>query len=193
MLNPPSSVRPSFSDLSPALAASVPPQGALAETLPRQLVGTTLSLTSGQMKLAACRLVGGLTYTSVSFFTGGTALVGGTHQLFGIYDDGLGSSSGTPLALLRSTVDDTNTAWAANSLKTLALTSTYTAVRTGLHYIAVLVAAGTPPNLVGLAGISNLNTLPPIAVGSSGAALTALPNPSGALAALGSTPYAYLL
>ena len=83
----------------------------------------------------------GTTINSISFWSATTALATGTNQLFGLYDQNLN--------LLRSSVNDTSIAWAANSRKTLSLTSAFTTTYSGLYYLGIMVAATTVPTLKG--------------------------------------------
>lgn len=117
--------------------------GALYETIPRQLCDevNTSVLSSGRLSLQAIWLPAGVTINSISLWSATTALATGTNQLFGLYDNNLN--------LLRSSVNDTSAAWAANSRKTLALTSVFTTTYSGLYYIGVMVAATTVPTLKG--------------------------------------------
>ena len=50
---------------------------------------------------------------------------------------------------MRSSTNDTSTAWAANSRKTLSLTSTFTTTYSGIHYLGIMVAATTVPTIKG--------------------------------------------
>ena len=117
--------------------------GALYETFDRDLCDevNTAALSSGRLSLQAIWLPAGVTISSISFWSATTALATGTNQLFGLYDINLN--------LLRSSVNDTSTAWAANSKKTLSLTSTFTTTYSGLHYLGIMVAATTVPTLKG--------------------------------------------
>lgn len=117
--------------------------GALYETMDRDLVGevNTALLSSGRLSLQAIWLPAGITISSISFWSATTAAGTPTNQLFGLYDSSLN--------LLRSSVNDTTTAWAANARKTLALTSTFTTTYSGLHYLGIMVAATTVPTIKG--------------------------------------------
>lgn len=96
-------------------------------------------LTSGRLLLVPVHLTAGTTLTSLSFVSATTAAVTPTNQWFGVFS--------SARVALRLTVDDTTTAWASNTAKTLALTSTYVVPSTGLYYFGVMVAAGTVPSL----------------------------------------------
>lgn len=173
--------------------ALTPPTGAIAETNSRYTLTATATLLSQRLHMVAIWLPNNTIITSITFFSNSIALVGGNHQLFGIYDDTLGSSSGTARALLRGSNDDTSTAWAATTAKTLNLTSTYTTTRAGQFYLGILVDAGTVPNLCSVASIvSIINTTPPILGGTSNTGQTSLPNPASALSIGNVIPYAYV-
>jgi hypothetical protein len=117
--------------------------GALYETVDRDLVDevNTALLSSGRLSLQAIWLPAGITISSISFWSATTAAGTPTNQLFGLYDSSLN--------LLRSSVNDTTTAWAANARKTLALTSTFTTTYSGLYYLGIMVAATTVPTIKG--------------------------------------------
>ncbi len=117
--------------------------GAIAETFDRNLCDevNTAVLSTGRMSLVAIYLPVNTLITSVSFWSATTAVGTPTNQLFGLYD--------VNLNLLRSSTNDTTTAWAANSRKTLSLTSTFTTTYSGIHYLAIMVTATTVPTLKG--------------------------------------------
>ena len=130
-------------NVSPLLNNKKVISGALYETFDRDMCDevNTAALSSGRLSLQAIWLPAGVTISSISFWSATTALATGTNQLFGLYDINLN--------LLRSSVNDTSTAWAANSKKTLALTSSFTTTYSGLHYLGIMVAATTVPTLKG--------------------------------------------
>ncbi len=117
--------------------------GALAETFDRNLCDEVNSavLSSGRLSGAAIWLEAGMTISSISFHSATTAAGTPTNQLFGLFDSSRN--------LLRSSTNDTTTAWAANSLKTLSLTSTFTTTYSGLYYLGIMVTATTVPTLKG--------------------------------------------
>jgi hypothetical protein len=117
--------------------------GALYETVDRDLCDevNTAVLSTGRLSLQAIYLPINTTITSISFWSATTAAGTPTNQLFGLYDINLN--------LLRSSANDTTTAWAANSKKTLALTSTFTTTYSGIHYLGIMVTATTVPTLKG--------------------------------------------
>lgn len=146
--------------------------GALYETFDRNLcdeVNTSL-LSTGRLSLAAIYIPSGTVVSSISFWSATTAAGTPTNQLFGLYDSSLN--------LLRSSTNDTTTAWAANSKKTLSLTSTFTTTYSGIHYLGLMVTATTVPTIKGNTAKTNgaLNAAAPSMGGTSTTGLTtALP------------------
>jgi len=129
--------------LTPQLNNRYVPSGALYETFSRNLcdeVNTAL-LSSGRLSLQAIWLPAGTTINSISFWSATTAGATLTNQLFGLFDSSYN--------LLRSSTNDTSTAWAANSRKTLSLTSAFTTTYSGIHYLGIMVAATTVPTIKG--------------------------------------------
>lgn len=143
------------------------PSGAIGETFLRENAAgsNATALGSGTLFLVAIGLLEGLTITSITFLSGSAAAVTPTNQWFGLFD--------SSRVALRLTGDDTTTAWAVNTAKTLNLTSTFTTTYTGLHYLGIMVAATTVPNQICIASSSILNGLAPIIAQFSDAALTA--------------------
>lgn len=131
-------------------------------------------------------LPGGLTLTKLGMVSLGTPLSVGTHQIFGVFDSSLN--------LLRSTTDDTSTAWLANAAKELSLTSTFTTTYAGLHYFGYTISASVVPDVCGDNGPVNsgvYSLLPYTHISTTSAGATALPNPAVFSAALDRTPYIY--
>jgi hypothetical protein len=130
-------------NLTPLLNNKFVITGALYETFDRNLCDevNTAVLSSGRLSLQAIWLPANTTINSISFWSATTAGATLTNQLFGLYDNNLN--------LLRSSNNDTSTAWAANSKKTLSLTSAFTTTYSGLHYLGIMVAATTVPTLKG--------------------------------------------
>lgn len=160
------------------------------ETIPRHAVSQSIgALSSGRVTLVAIELPSGLVVTSITFASGTTAANGPTIQWFSLHDSSRN--------LLRQTVDHGSNSWNGNTLKTLALTSTFTTTYSGLHYLGIMVTATTAvPTLA-----SNANTgavapilgLDPILAGTADTGLTtSAPNPAAALTAINGIPYAYV-
>lgn len=161
----------------PALGVS----GAKAETIPRILCTETSSaiLTSGTLRLDAIWLAAGTVVNSISYFSGTTAAGTPTNQIFALY--------GRRWNLLAQTNNDTTTAWAANSIKTLNLTTPYTIPVSDLYYLGILVTATTVPSLKTQGLATTISQLPPSLKGNSNTGLTTtLPDPCAAIPA-GST------
>lgn len=158
--------------------------GSLAETLDRNYLTevNTSALSSGRLQLQAIWLTAGMRISSISFCSATTALATGTNQLFGLFD--------VNRNLLATTNNDTSTAWAANSIKTLSLTSAYVVPSTGLYYLGIMIAATTVPTLKGSTALTatQLHATTPIICGTSTTGLTtALPNPAAAISATTTT------
>jgi hypothetical protein len=151
--------------------------GAKAETFPRKLVPevNTALLSSGRLSLEAIAIRSGELLTSISFWSATTAAGTPTNQLFGLYDNNLN--------LLRSSNNDTTTAWAANTRKTLNLTSTFTTTYTGLYYLGIMVTATTVPTVKGYTartGGQLVAAAPSLGGTSTTGLTTTLPNPAAA-------------
>lgn len=117
--------------------------GALAETMNRNTcpeVNTTFG-TTGQVFCQAIYLTAGTTVTNISFHSATTAAGTPTHYVFALYD--------IDRNLLASSADQTSKAWAANTIKTLAMETPYLVLSTGLYYVMISVVATTVPTLKG--------------------------------------------
>src|SRR3990167_2257401 len=135
------------------------PSGAIAETGPRQLVASNATPSTGLLRLHAIDLPTGTVITSISHMTAATALLLGTSPHFWV---ALFDSS---RALLRQSTDNTALAWAANTVLTTNLSSTFTTTYSGLHYIGIMIVSGgggTQPSLQSYLGNSSLNGVAPI-------------------------------
>jgi hypothetical protein len=164
------------------------PTGALATTMPRILADNgAITLTSGTLRMVSIQLPVGLLVTSLTFVSGSQAAGTPTHYLFGLYDN--------TRALLRPTADQLTAAWAANTAKTVNLTSTFTTTYTGQHYLGIMMTATTPVNLLGTSAMqAGIFTVTPVLDGFSSTGLTTtLPNPAAAFTAPGNGhPFAYV-
>jgi hypothetical protein len=165
------------------------PSGCKAETFFRSLLDeTNVSLLStGRMSMQAIWLQAGTVISSITFYSATTAAGTPTNQLFGLYD---GSRN-----LLATTTNDTTTAWAANTAKTLNLTAQYTIPSTGLYYLGIMVTATTVPTIKGMAApsASQIHGAAPIINGTSSTGLTtALPNPAAAITVTTTSAYAHV-
>ncbi|GLZ36217.1 hypothetical protein Lesp02_84040 [Lentzea sp. NBRC 105346] len=123
------------------------PSGLNRQNLPREDCVTDLdtALTTQVMLSAALHLEAGDIVTNLTFKSGATAANTPTNWWFALYDD-----SATP-ALLSQSADQLTAAWAANTVKTLALATPQLISRPGIYYAAIMVKATTVPSLVGVA------------------------------------------
>ena len=169
--------RNTSNNVTPLLNNKYVLSGALYETMDRNLCDevNTAALSTGRLSLQAIYIPAGITVNSISFWSATTAGATLTNQLFGLYDINLN--------LLRSSVNDGATAWAANAKKTLALTSSFTTTYSGLYYLGIMVAATTVPTLKGNTAKTGgqLNAAAPSMGGTSSTGLTTtLPSPAAA-------------
>jgi len=105
-----------------------------------------VALATGVMTSVPLFLVAGDLVTNLSFVSGATAAATPTAYWVALYD------TQTVPALIAQSADQTNTAWGANTVKTLALATAYRVVKTGVHWAAINVTAGTTPSLIGAVG-----------------------------------------
>mgnify|MGYP000334863750 CR=1 FL=1 len=148
--------------------------GSKAETIPRQLVSeSSASVANGTLLLVGIRLEAGMLVSSISFFSSSTAAGTPTNQIFCLYN-----KQGQ---LLAQSANDTTTAWAANSIKKLNLTSPFLIPTGDMYYIGLVVTATTMPNMKsGVGGLtSGISTRPFLTKVSSTTGLTTtLPDPA---------------
>ncbi|UJV43812.1 hypothetical protein [Streptomyces sp. AMCC400023] len=102
-----------------------------------------VALTTEVMTSVPIYLQAGDVITNVSFRSGATAANTPTNWWFALY-----SNAATP-ALLAQTADQTNTAWAANTTKTVALASAQTIRTSGIYWVGIMVKATAVPTLLG--------------------------------------------
>ncbi|MFI5685914.1 right-handed parallel beta-helix repeat-containing protein [Streptomyces sp. NPDC051636] len=129
-----------------ALEAALRPSGRY-ETTSRLRLGTSSTPTSGTLYLVPIWLPKGLIISSITFVSGGTAAGTPVNWWFTLHD-----SSRKALA---RTADQLTAAWAANTVKTLAIAQTtagtassYTTTYAGLHYLGFMIKATTNPSLI---------------------------------------------
>ena len=157
--------------------------GTLAETMQRETcpeVNTAAPTASGALFLQAIYLQAGQIVSNITMASATTAAGTPTHYWFALY------SGGTSPALLASSADQTSTAWAANTVKTLAMTTPYRVPTSGLYYIGVAMVATTVCTLKGgtaRTGGQLASAAPIIAGASSTGITTALPNPAASITA----------
>lgn len=152
--------------------------GGLAETIPRELVtetNTTMAA-SGTLNMQLIALRAGMLVSNITLCSATTAAGTPTHYMFGLFD-----SSRVPLA---NSTDQTSTAWAANTVKTLAMSTPYRVPTSGVYYIGYFMAAGTVPTLKGntaKTGAQLAGTAPILQGSSSTGLTTSMPNPAAAI------------
>jgi hypothetical protein len=125
-----------------------------------------VALATGVMTAVRIKLFAGDVITNISFRSGATAAGTPTAWWFALY-----SNAGTP-ALLAQSADQTSTAWAANTTKTLALATAQTISTTGFYWVAINVTATTPPTLIGSIAVAPIVTGEANLSVSSGSSLT---------------------
>ncbi len=120
-----------------------PTNATFAESVPRWAVtGNLAALTTQVMTSVALPLQAGDVVTSLTFVSATTAAGTPTNWWFALYTPGG--------ALLAQSADQTNTAWAANTAKKLALATPQLITAAGLYYAAIMVKASTVPTLAGV-------------------------------------------
>lgn len=147
------------------------PSGMRAQNLRALDVSADLSaLSTAVMLSVAIPLQVGDLVTSITFKSGATAAGTPANYWFALYDNA------TTPALLGQTADQTNTAWAANTVKTLDLATPVRISAAGVYYASVMVKASTPPTLigksVGIAGASASILSSKVLAQTSGSSLT---------------------
>lgn len=108
-----------------------------------QCAGNLAALTTQVMTSVALFLRAGDVVENLSFMSATTAANTPTNWWFALY-----SNAATP-ALLGQSADQLTAAWAANTTKTLELSSPVTISETGVYYAAIMVKATAVPTLVG--------------------------------------------
>lgn len=112
--------------------------------LPRTGLDDVAALATGVMTSVDLWLNEGDLVTNLTFVSAGTAAGTPTAWWFALYD--------TAGALMAQTADQTTTAWAADTAKTVALATAQRITKSGLYKAAINVTATTPPSLVGTVG-----------------------------------------
>ena len=159
--------------------ANMGPTGTIAETIPRQVLTETANTpTSGTVHLMAVYLNAGQLVSNITMYSIGAA-VGAVNCLFGLY-----SNSQSAPTLLATSANNT-TILAANTTRTLAMTTPYRVPTSGVYYVALMTtAATTMPTLRGNAAKA-LNVLasqnPMTTASSSTGQTTSLPATGAAL------------
>ncbi|MFO1465862.1 MAG: hypothetical protein U1F35_05390 [Steroidobacteraceae bacterium] len=162
--------------------------GTLAESMPRETcpeVNSTIPSASGTLFMQAIYLTAGQVINNIILSSATTAAGTPTHYIAGIYT--------SALALVANTADQTSTAWAANTVKTIALTAAYRVPTSGLYYIGFFMTATTIITMKGgtaRTGGQLAGTAPIVAGTSSTGLTTALPGTAAALTSSTASLYA---
>ena len=164
-----------------AAAGNLGATGTIAETIPRELcpeVNSTMAAT-GTLNMQAIYLTAGQLVSNITISSATTAAGTPTNYFFALY-----SGNNSAPALLAQSANQTTTAWAANTVKTLAMSTPYRVPTSGIYYIGYLMVATTVPTIKGgtartggqLGGVA-----PPIYGTSTTGLTTSLPNPAASI------------
>ncbi|MBP5890653.1 right-handed parallel beta-helix repeat-containing protein [Streptomyces scabiei] len=144
------------------------------ETTSRLRCGTTSTPTSGTLYLVPIWLPKGLVISNLAFVSGGTAAVTPTNYWFTLHNS-------SRVALAR-TADQLTAAWAANTIKSLAIAQTtagaassYTTTYSGLHYLGVMIKASTVCSLISEGAVPDVLASVAPGFGGTDTALTTPP------------------
>lgn len=184
-LNPIPNEYQSASDLRRRLTLA--PSGALAETYPRvgAITGNNALTTTGVLYMTAIELEAGVTVRTATYVTATTAGGTLTNQWYALYN--------SSRVLLGQTADDTSTAWAANTAKTLTFATPIVTTYSGLHYLGIMVAAGTVPTFVSGGTSIYMSGITPVTNGTSTTGLTdTAPSTAASINVASVVPYAYI-
>lgn len=155
--------------------------GTLAETMLRQTcpeVNTVAPTASGTLFMQAIYLAAGQLVSNITISSATTAAGTPTNYFFALYD--------ANRALRAVSANQTTTAWAANTIKTLAMVTPYRVPNSSLYYVGLMVAATTVPTTKGGTAKTGgqLAAAAPALHGISTTGLTtAMPDPAAAITA----------
>jgi hypothetical protein len=155
------------------------PTGTLAESMDRSIcpeVNATIPTASGTLFMQAIYLTVGMTVSNIMWHSAATAGATITHWMFGLYD--------ISRNLLATSTDQGAAAWAAQTMKTLAMTTPYLVPSSGIYYVGMFMAATTIITSKGGTAKTGgqLAAQVPILHGTSTTGLTtSLPNPAAAI------------
>lgn len=155
------------------------PTGTLAETIPREIcpeVNTAAPTASGTLFMQAIYLTAGQLISNITISSATTAAGTPTNYFFALYS--------AARALLAVSANQTTTAWAANTVKTLAMTTPYRVPTSGLYYIGLMMVATTVITTKGgtaKTGGQLASTVPILHGASSTGLTTAMPDPAAAI------------
>jgi len=141
-----------ITSMNPTIGGSA----AVAESLPRWFINTSIAPSSSQIRAAAVYLAAGTVINKITFQTYTTAGASVTGTWAGIF-----TLSGTTATLVAATAQQSLSSMGTNALFTWPIatiasgsSSTYTVPSTGIYYIGTCITASTMPTIV-----SNNSTL----------------------------------
>lgn len=126
-----------------------------------------VALTTEVMTSVPVYLHAGDVITNISVRSGATAANTPTNYWVALY-----SKAATP-ALMAQSADQTSTAWAANTTKTLALAAAQTITESGVYWVGIMVKATAVPTLLGCVAAAAIVTGERNLSQSSGSSLAA--------------------
>ena len=153
--------------------------GVFAETIPREIcpeVNTVAPTASGTLFMQAIYLYAGQLVSNIGISSATTAANTPTNYFFALYS--------SARALLAVSANQTTTAWAANTYKTLAMTTPYRVPTSGLYYIGIMMTATaviTTKGGTAKTGGQLASTVPILHGISSTGLTTAMPDPAAAI------------
>jgi hypothetical protein len=158
------------------------PTGVLAQSMDRATANETnqaAPTASGTLFMQGIYIPAGVTVSNILWHSATTAANGPTHWMAGLYD--------VNRVLRATSTDHTSEAWAAQTMKTIAMVTPYLIPSSGLYYVGFFMTASTAV-ITSKGDISRTNgalwAQPPIMSGASTTGLTtALPDPAAAITA----------
>lgn len=162
-------------------AANLGITNTLAETMPRETcpeVNSVIPTASGTLFMQAIYLKAGQLVSNITLSSATTAAGTPTNGFAALYDANRN--------LRAVSANQTTTAWAANTVKTLAMTTPYRVPTSGLYYIGFMMTATTVITMKGGTAKTGgqLASAVPILHGTSTTGLTtSMPDPAAAITA----------
>ena len=158
------------------------PTGVLAQSMDRATANETnqaAPTASGTLFMQGIYIPGGVTVSNILWHSATTAANGPTHWMAGLYD--------ASRVLRATSTDHTSEAWAAQTMKTIAMVTPYLIPSSGLYYVGFFMTASVAI-ITSKGDVSRTNgalwAQPPIMSGASTTGLTtALPDPAAAITA----------
>lgn len=163
------------------------------ETISRALhINTTTTVTSGSLLLVAIALPANEVISNIQFVSATTAATSPTHWWFGLYDQNR--------VQLAVTADQTTTAWAVTTVKTLNIATTasgsassFTTTYEGLYYLGLMMTASTTITLVAAGQGGAVGLLSPTLSGNTDTGQTtppSFPHTTASISNIGTFPWA---